>query len=68
VHANSFCVFSGLNDFDGSDPNGQTTKITQTPADGPPGAPGHGVTIPTPDGPLTISCEGGSNLERGVGG
>jgi hypothetical protein len=64
IHANSFCVFSGLNDFDPNDPAGQTTKITQTPADGPPGAPGQGLV--TPDG--TISCHGGSNLERGVGG
>lgn len=63
-HANSFCVFSGLNDFDYSDPNGQTTKQTQTPADGPPGAPGLGVIVDTPDGPLTISCKGGSNLDN----
>jgi hypothetical protein len=64
IHANSFCVFSGLNDFDPNDPAGQTTKITQTPADGPHGAPGHGVDI---GGGLVISCRGGSNLERGVG-
>src|SRR5512133_2987248 len=31
-HANSACVFSGLNDYI----NGQTDKQTQTPADGPP--------------------------------
>ena len=34
-HANSFCVFSGLNDMDPA--TGQTSKITQTPADGPAG-------------------------------
>jgi hypothetical protein len=64
-HANSFCVFSGLNDMDPNDPNGQTTKITQTPADGPHGAPGLGFEV-APG--VTISCRGGSNLERGVGG
>jgi hypothetical protein len=46
-HANSICVFSGLNDFQ----NGQTTKPTQTPADGPPGTPGE-------------ACQGGSNPDR----
>jgi hypothetical protein len=62
IHANSFCVFSGLNDFDGSDPLGQTSKITQTPADAPfPGVPGHGI----PDTPFANGCRGGSNLERG---
>jgi hypothetical protein len=62
-HANSFCVFSGLNDMDPA--AGQTSKITQTPADGPPGAPGHGFEI-APG--VTVSCKGGSNLERGSEG
>jgi len=61
-HANSFCVFSGLNDMDGSDPLGQTSKITQTPADAPPGIPGHGI----PGTPFANGCRGGSNLERGT--
>jgi hypothetical protein len=60
-HANSYCVFSGLNDMDTSE--GQTDKITQTPADGPPGAPGHGFEA-APG--VTISCKGGSNLDRHV--
>jgi hypothetical protein len=62
-HANSFCVFSGLNDMDPA--TGQTSKITQTPADGPPGAPGHGFEV-APG--VTVSCRGGGNLERGTGG
>src|SRR6476620_5569898 len=45
-HANSACAASGLNDFDLSDPDGQTVKQTQTAADSwkfyglPKGAPG----------------------------
>jgi hypothetical protein len=62
-HANSFCVFSGLNDMDPA--TGQTSKITQTPADGPAGAPGHGFEV-APG--VVISCKGGGNLERGSGG
>jgi hypothetical protein len=54
-HANSACVFSGLNDFI----NGQTDKQTQTPADGPPGAPGHGAGPEFP-----IGCRGGSNPDN----
>jgi hypothetical protein len=54
-HANSACVFSGLNDFI----NGQTDKITQTPADGPPGAAGHGAGPEFP-----IGCRGGSNPDN----
>jgi len=54
-HANSACVFSGLNDFQ----NGQTDKRTQTPADGPPGAPGHGGIPGFPNG-----CRGGSNPDN----
>jgi hypothetical protein len=55
-HANSNCVFSGLNDYI----NGQTDKITQTPADGPAGAPGHGI----PGTEFADGCRGGSNLDR----
>jgi hypothetical protein len=54
-HANSACVFSGLNDYQ----QGQTDKQTQTPADGPPGAAGHGAGEEFP-----IGCRGGSNPDR----
>ena len=54
-HANSACVFSGLNDFI----NGQPDKQTQTPADGPPGAAGHGAGPEFP-----IGCRGGSNPDN----
>lgn len=47
AHANSICAFSGLNDF----VNGQTTRRTQTPHDGPPGTPGQ-------------ACRGGSNPDN----
>jgi hypothetical protein len=53
-NANSVCVFSGLNDYQ----QGQTDKTAQTPADGPPGAPGHGF-----DG-FPNGCKGGSNPDR----
>jgi len=55
THANSACVFSGLNDFQ----NGQVDKQTQTPADGPPGAAGHGAGPEFP-----IGCRGGSNPDN----
>src|SRR5438477_559518 len=55
-HANSICVFSGLNDYI----NGQVEKPTQTPADGPPGAPGHGI----PGTPFADGCLGGSGSLR----
>jgi hypothetical protein len=58
THANSACVFSGLNDYQ----QGQTDKRTQTPADGPPGAAGHGAGPEFP-----IGCRGGSNPDRGGG-
>ena len=55
-HANSACAFSGLNDFDLSDPEGQLVSQVQTAADSwkfyglPKGAPG------------TLGlCKGGSN-------
>src|SRR6266542_6054220 len=54
-HANSACVFSGLNDYQ----QGQTDKVTQTPADGPPGAAGHGGIPGFEDG-----CRGGSNPDN----
>jgi hypothetical protein len=54
-HANSACVFSGLNDYI----NGQVDKQTQTPADGPPGAAGHGAGPEFP-----IGCRGGSNPDN----
>lgn len=54
-HANSACVFSGLNDYI----NGQTDKPTQTPADGPPGAAGHGAGEAFP-----IGCRGFSNPDN----
>jgi hypothetical protein len=57
-HANSACAFSGLND---NDPTaGQTTKQTQTPADGPPGASGHGL----PGTPFENGCRGGYNPDN----
>jgi len=49
----SICAFSGLNDFDSLE--GQTTKQTQTPADGPHGAPGHGLEV-APG--VFVSCRG----------
>lgn len=54
-HANSACVFSGLNDFQ----QGQTDRMTRTPADVPPGAAGHGAGEEFP-----IGCRGGSNTDR----
>jgi hypothetical protein len=33
THANSICAFSGLNDYDLSDPNGQLASQVQTAAD-----------------------------------
>ena len=49
----SLCAFSGLNDFDSEE--GQTAKRTQTPADGPSGAPGHGFEV-APG--FIVSCRG----------
>jgi hypothetical protein len=54
-HANSACVFSGLND----NINGPIGEITQTPGNqGDPGAPGHGAPG-FPNG-----CRGGSNPDN----
>lgn len=61
THANSACVFSGLNDMNPD--QGQIDRITQTPKDGPAGAPGHGAGEEFP-----IGCRGGSNPERGGDG
>lgn len=59
THANSICAFSGLNDLN---PDfGQTDRQTQTPKDGPPGTPGHGLG---PDSPFPIGCRGGSNPDN----
>ena len=67
THANSFCAFSGLNDMDPT--FGQTSRITQTPKDGYPGAPAHGFLIPDGNGGfISIDCKGGDNLARGSGG
>jgi hypothetical protein len=52
LHANSICVFSGLNDFN----QGPTDNPTQTPADFPAGSAGHGFEDVFP-----IGCVGGSN-------
>ena len=59
-HANSACVFSGLNDM----VDGPTDTIVQTPGQfmqaglTGPGAPGHGTGIP---GFFEDGCRGGSN-------
>jgi hypothetical protein len=59
-HANSACVFSGLNDM----VDGPTDTIVQTPGQfmqaglTGPGAPGHGTGIP---GFFENGCRGGSN-------
>ena len=60
LHANSACVFSGLNDM----VDGPTDTIVQTPGQfmqaglTGPGAPGHGTGIP---GFFENGCRGGSN-------
>ena len=59
AHANSNCAYSGLNDFDLSDPDGQLVSQVQTAADSwkyyglPHGAPGK----------LGL-CKGGTNGEN----
>ncbi|MEO5577336.1 MAG: hypothetical protein ABIR67_14410 [Gaiellaceae bacterium] len=53
THARSLCAFSGLNDYDSL--IGQNSKQVQTPADGPPGAPGLGLEI-FPG--VVVSCRG----------
>ena len=58
-HANSIFAFSGLNDLNPA--FGQTDRQTQTPKDGPPGTPGHGLG---PNSPFPIGCRGGSNPDN----
>jgi hypothetical protein len=59
ANANSNCAYSGLNDFDLSDPNGQIDSIVQTVADAwkyyglPHGFPG-----------TSGACHGGTNEDR----
>jgi hypothetical protein len=57
-NANSICAFSGQNDKTPGE--GPVEPRTQTPADGNPGDPGHGV----PDSPFENGCKGGSNFAR----
>lgn len=57
-NANSICAFSGQNDRTPGE--GPTDTRVQTPAEGPPGAPGHGI----PGTPFENGCKGGSNFER----
>ena len=57
-HANSFCAYSGQNDMIPEE--GQIDRRTQTPKDGPAGAPGHGI----PGTPFANGCRGGSNPEN----
>jgi uncharacterized membrane protein len=57
-HANSFCAYSGQNDLNPD--QGQTDRRTQTPKDGPAGAPGHGI----PGTEFENGCRGGSNPEN----
>ena len=53
TNARSLCAFSGLNDYDSL--IGQNDKQTQTPADGPAGAPGRGFEV-APG--VVVSCRG----------
>lgn len=63
AHANSACAFSGLNDFDEEDTEGQTDSQVQTAADAwkfyglPQGVQGRGL----PEAGLTGFCRGGTN-------
>ena len=58
ANANSICAFSGQNDKTPGE--GPVDTRVQTPAEGPPGAPGHGI----PNSPFENGCKGGSNFER----
>ncbi len=58
AHANSFCAFSGQNDMNPE--QGQIDRRTQTPKDGPAGAPGHGI----PGTIFANGCRGGSNPDN----
>lgn len=57
-NANSICAFSGQNDKVSGE--GPTQTRVQTPAEGPHGAPGHGI----PNSPFVNGCKGGSNFAR----
>jgi hypothetical protein len=65
AHANSACVFSGLNDLNVG--QGPTDFIVQSPGQDirtgltPPGVPGHGLG---PDSPFPNGCRGGSNPDN----
>ena len=62
-HANSACAFSGLNDFDSEDTEGQTASQVQTAADAfkfyglPHGVQGRGA----PSLGIPGLCKGGTN-------
>jgi hypothetical protein len=62
-HANSACAFSGLNDFDEEDTEGQTASQVQTAADAwkfyglPKGVQGRGI----PEFGVPGLCKGGTN-------
>lgn len=58
-NANSNCAYSGLNDFDSTDPIGQNSSIVQTAADA---WKYYGLEFgfPGKDG----ACKGGTNEER----
>jgi hypothetical protein len=64
AHANSACAFSGLNDYDSNDPDGQTASQVQTAADAwkfyhfPKGVQGKGAPELGIDAGL---CRGGTN-------
>jgi hypothetical protein len=63
THANSACAFSGLNDFDSEDTEGQTVSQVQTAADAfkyaglQPGVQGRGI----PEFGVPGLCKGGTN-------
>ena len=63
AHANSACAYSGLNDFDSGDPEGQTASQVQTAADAwkfyglPKGVQGKGL----PEFGVPGFCRGGTN-------
>jgi hypothetical protein len=59
AHANSNCAYSGLNDFDTSDPMGQLSSQVQTAADS---WKDYGLPKGTP-GKLG-ACKGGTNESR----
>ena len=66
TNANSDCAYSGLNDYDLNDPDGQTQSQVQTAADSwkyyflPKGSPGIGI----PEAGVPGLCKGGTNESR----